>query len=76
MKRKFPNRKYAKRAHAECVFSRLKRHLGSALRARKDASQDREMLLRVLTHNLMLLLLHFFKNQSRCSYMQRGRLLP
>jgi hypothetical protein len=55
--RRFPKRRYHRRAHAECVFSRLKRHLGSALTARNDESQAREMLLRVLTHNLMLLLL-------------------
>jgi hypothetical protein len=54
--RRFPTRRYRRRAHAECVFSRLKRHLGSALTARNDESQSREMRLRVLTHNLMILL--------------------
>jgi len=56
MHRRFPKRRYRHRAQAESVFSRFKRHLGSALTARKDESQDREMQLRVLTHNLMLLL--------------------
>jgi transposase len=46
---------------ADCVqtiesgFSQHKRRLGSALTARGDASQGRELVLRVLTHNLMLL---------------------
>ena len=32
-----------------------KRRLGSALTARDDASRARELALRVLTHNIMLL---------------------
>jgi hypothetical protein len=36
-------------------FSQHKRRLGSALTARGDASQARELALRILTHNLMLL---------------------
>jgi hypothetical protein len=39
----------------ESVISRNKRLLGSALRSRSDAAQARECLLRVLTHNLMIL---------------------
>jgi hypothetical protein len=37
------------------VFSRHKRRLGSALTARRPRAQRRETLLRVLTHNLMIL---------------------
>jgi Transposase DDE domain len=48
-------RVYGQRWQVESVFSRNKRLLGSALRARSDASRERECLLRVLTHNLMLL---------------------
>jgi hypothetical protein len=40
---------------AESVFSRSKRRLGSALRARKWPNQKKEILLRVLTHNLLIL---------------------
>ena len=39
----------------ESGFSRNKRLLGSALRARKWVNQKKEILMRVLTHNLMLL---------------------
>ncbi len=39
----------------ESGFSRQKRPLGSALRARAWASQKREILPRAMTHNLMLL---------------------
>jgi hypothetical protein len=37
------------------VISRHKRRLGSALTARQPRAQRRETLLRVLTHNLVIL---------------------
>jgi hypothetical protein len=55
MRRRFPRALYRRRWHAESVFSRLKRRLGSALTARSGRSQRREILLRVLTYNLMIL---------------------
>jgi hypothetical protein len=55
MKRRFPKRKYGQRWQAESAFSRHKRLLGSALRARSFAAQERECYLRVLTHDLMIL---------------------
>jgi hypothetical protein len=48
-------RVYGQRWQAESVFSRNKRLLGAALRGCSDESRERECLLRVLTHNLMLL---------------------
>jgi hypothetical protein len=48
-------RVYGQRWQAESGFSRHKRLLGSALRSRVWASQKKEVLLRVITHNLMLL---------------------
>jgi len=55
MKRRFPKVKYRQRAQAESGFSRHKRRLGSALTARQHDSQLREMRLRVIAHNLMIL---------------------
>jgi len=55
MARRFHRRKYGQRWQAESVFSRLKRRLGAALRGRSDASRNREMHVKVLTHNLMIL---------------------
>jgi hypothetical protein len=55
MRHRFPKTTYNQRPHAESGFSQHKRRLGSALTARGDASQARELILRVLTHNLMLL---------------------
>ena len=55
MCRRFPRAPYHQRWHAESAFSRHKRRLGSALTARRTASQQRETILRVLAHNLMIL---------------------
>ena len=46
---------YGQRWQAETVNSMLKRNLGSALRARSAVRRRHELLLRVLTHNIMLL---------------------
>jgi hypothetical protein len=57
--RKKPRRRrrrvYGQRWQIESGFSRHKRLLGSALRARAWPSQKKEIYLRVVTHNLMLL---------------------
>ncbi|WP_390890123.1 transposase [Roseomonas mucosa] len=55
MRHRFPKSLYHQRWHVESGFSQHKRRLGSALTARTPASQNRELVLRVLTHNLMLL---------------------
>ena len=55
MRRAFPWRVYHRRQQVESVFSRHKRRLGAALTARTDRTQAEEQVLRVLTHNLLLL---------------------
>ncbi len=55
MHRAFPRALYRKRMQVESVFSQHKRRLGDALTARSPATQLNEMLLRVLTHNLLIL---------------------
>jgi hypothetical protein len=59
MCRNFPRKKFRQRWQVESVFSRFKRRLGYALRARTDDSRSVECLLRVLTYNLMVVLLTF-----------------
>ena len=68
LRRRFPWRVYHRRQHVECVFSRDKRRLGAALTARRRVHQDEEQILRVLTHNLMILLSRAAASfqQSRC----------
>jgi hypothetical protein len=46
---------YGQRWQSETVNSMIKRNLGSALRARTAVRRRNELLLRVLTHNIMLL---------------------
>jgi transposase len=54
MKRLRHCERYGQRWQAESAFSRHKRLLGAALRARTWLMQQWECLLRVLTHNTML----------------------
>jgi hypothetical protein len=55
MKTRFNVKAYRQRPQVETVFSMLKRNLGSALRGRSYWSRCRDMLLRALTHNIMLI---------------------
>ena len=59
MKNNFPKRKYRQRWQVESVFSRMKRRLGYALRARDEQARKAECLFCVLTYNLMILYLLF-----------------
>lgn len=60
MKTRFNRKAYRKRPQVETVFSMLKRNLGSALRGRSHHSRMRDLLLRVLTHNIAIALLRVF----------------
>jgi hypothetical protein len=53
--RKADRKCYGQRWQAETVNSMIKRNMGSALRARTARRRSRELLLRVITHNLMIL---------------------
>jgi hypothetical protein len=55
MRRRFHRRVYRERSQAESAISRHKRRLGARLRARTSAAQERECLVRVITHDLMIL---------------------
>jgi hypothetical protein len=55
MKRVLPRSRYGQRWQVETTNSMLKRLLGSALRARTYWSQCRELVLRALTLNVMIL---------------------
>ena len=54
-KRKADKRYYGQRWQVETVNSMIKRNLGSALRAKSARRRSMELLLRVITHNLMIL---------------------
>jgi hypothetical protein len=54
-KRRADARTYGQRWQSETANSMIKRNLGSAMRARTAVRRRHELLLRVLTHNIMLL---------------------
>ena len=54
-KRKMDRKLYAQRSQSETAHSMMKRNLGSALRSRTPERQRKEMMLRVITHNIALL---------------------
>jgi hypothetical protein len=62
MKQRFARlkRRYGQRWQVETVNSMIKRRLGSALRARVEANQFREIVLRAITHNIMIVRVRVF----------------
>lgn len=52
--RKADRRHYGQRAQSETVNSMMKRNFGDALRSVVPERREKELLLRVLTHNIML----------------------
>jgi hypothetical protein len=60
MKTRFNKKAYRHRPQIETVFSMMKRNMGSALRARTHHGRMRDMLLRVITHNVALALAWVF----------------
>lgn len=54
-RRKADRKCYGQRWQSETVNSMIKRNMGSALRARTARRRSKELLLRVITHNLMIL---------------------
>lgn len=56
MATRFPTKLYGQRWQVETVMSMLKRNFGACLRARTYWSQSREILLRLFTHNILIVL--------------------
>jgi hypothetical protein len=54
-KRKADQKHYAQRSQSETAHSMIKRNQSSALRSRTPERQKKEMMLKVLVHNIMLL---------------------
>jgi hypothetical protein len=55
MKRRFDRPAYRRRSQVETVISMIKRRQGASVPARSYHSQCRDLRLRVLTHNVMIL---------------------
>lgn len=56
MRTHFNQRAYRHRPQVETAFSMLKRNYGSSLQGRSPARRGRDLMLRVLTHNIAILL--------------------
>jgi len=56
MRTRFDKKTYGQRWQAETVMSMIKRNQGDCLRAKTYWSQNREMMLKVLTHNIGIIL--------------------
>ena len=56
MQTRFNKKRYGQRWQVETVVSMIKRRLGSSLRGRTYWSRRRDLMLLVLTHNIMILL--------------------
>ena len=73
MKTRFNITAYRHRAQAETVFSMMKRNLGAALRARSYWGRNRDLYLRVLTHNIALALAWVFYRADSSPYLIPNR---
>lgn len=73
-KRSAARRSYGQRWQVETVLSMIKRRLGDTLNARSCQRQNRAILLKVVTHNILILLpLHeVFYRPSENPYRQSG----
>ena len=74
MRTHFDQDRYGQRWQVETAFSMIKRHYGSALRAKHYWSQCREMLLLVLTHNIAIIqrLKELFYRACQVPFFARG----
>jgi hypothetical protein len=57
MQQEFDKEIFGQRWQVETVFSMIKRNQGEALRSKTHWAQNREMMLKVLTHNIAIILL-------------------
>ena len=71
MKTRFNKKAYSHRPQAETVYSMMKRNLGSFLRAKTHAGRMRDMMLKVLTHNLALALFWVFYRAYLSRFLSR-----
>jgi hypothetical protein len=59
--KKYCDYRYGQRWQVETVMSMIKRNLGSFVAARSDRARTKETMLKVLTHNLMLIVVSLIK---------------
>ena len=74
MRTEFDKETYGQRWQAETVMSMIKRNQGESLRSKTYWAQNREMMLKVLTHNIgiILLLKELFYRAYLCEFISIG----
>lgn len=65
-------RRYGQRWQVETVISMLKRRLGECVNARSERRQRRAMLLKAITHNILILFDNEFFYRARMSPLSHG----
>ena len=78
MRTKFDKKTYGQRWQVETVMSMIKRNQGDCLRSKSYWSQNREMMLKVLTHNIGIILFvkELFYRASQSSFCRFPGLIP
>jgi hypothetical protein len=76
MQRRFDKRCYGQRWQVETVVSMMKRRLGSSLSGRSYWSGRRDLMLMVLTHNIMILSPFELIQQIKVFYRAAGLPIP
>lgn len=64
---------YHKRSNVETVFSMIKARFGNNLRCKKETSQDNEILLKCLCHNICCLVQEIFLNNISIDFEKCAR---
>lgn len=65
MARRFPRRTYGQRWQIESAFSQSKRRFGSALSAKNESGRHNQLRLRILAHNLAIILCAYPRHFNR-----------
>ncbi len=65
--KRYRDHRYGQRWQAETVASMIKQNLGSVVGARSDQARSAEAMLKVLTHNVMLIVVFFMTLFYRAS---------
>lgn len=59
---------YHKRSNIESAFSMIKRRFGNNVKCKKEISQDNEILAKVLSHNICVLIQEIFLNKINVDF--------
>ncbi len=61
---------YHKRSNIKSCFSMIKRKFGNNVRCKKESSQDNEILVKILCHNLCVLIQEIFLNNITIDFIK------